>query len=348
MEGVKYQPYGTSEKKIDIVDEQKNPNISNPFNPYYDTYGKANSQSFFDLPVRYDIQDNNQWSANLYLVQQTAPKTVTIYNGISYGWSDVFTPQKPKKVVDLELLLDTTGSMSSYISSVQSSVEDILNQLDTSGVDYRIAIADYKDFPEQDGYPYRADLPFSTDETAINNTINSLTSDIGGGGDTPESAYSGLINSINTQGLGTWRDGATKATIILTDAPPHDPEPHTGYTAQDVINAALAVDPDQIYSIIPGGDPTAVSYFSKLSSATGGQLYTTHSGNDIANALLDITANITGSPINSDRGSTTLPDGGDGGSKSVPEPSSLIGLLIFGLGGFFLSKSPQKGKIRNL
>ncbi len=106
--------------------------------------------------------------------------------------------------------------MRSSIASVQTAAKDILNQLDTSGADYRIAVADYKDFPEQSGYPYRADLPFSTDKTAITNSINSLSNDIGGGGDTPEAAYSGLIRTINTEGLGSWRDKAKRSVVILT------------------------------------------------------------------------------------------------------------------------------------
>ena len=335
-------------------------------NPYYDTIGMADENSFEDRPynpIPFATSIENFFEAQLYLAEETTSsksdqREVTIYNGIKWGWENKIEPRQdfcPANTtinensisgnsdgshctakLDLELLFDTTGSMGSYISTVQSTAKDILNKLDASGTDYRIAVADYKDFPDQGGYPYHADLAFSTDKTAITNSINSLSSIIGGGGDTPESAYSGLIRTINTEGLGTWRNGVKKAVIVMSDAPPHDPEPFTGYTSKDVVDAAYAVDPAIIYSIIPGGDPTAVSYFSKLSSQTGGKLYTTNSSTDITNALLDITTQVT-DPSSGSTGGTV---------QSVPEPSSVKGLFTLILAGFGTSLLKRKKAVK--
>lgn len=322
-----------------------------------------NNTDFTDAPYRTDPFENHDWNAELYLAKETAPKTVTIYNGIEWGWKnrivrrgcnpvpapipvpipdtvpapipDIIPDLIPAPMIDLEFLFDTTGSMGGHIQGVQAAATNILNRLDASGADYCISVADYKDFPEQSGYPYRPDLPFSNDKTAIINSIDSLSSNIGGGGDTPEAAYSGLIRAMQTEGLGSWRNGAKKAVVIMTDAPPHDPEPHTGYTLKDVVDEAYAVDPASIYSIIPGGDPTAVSYFSQISSSTGGKLYTTNSSDDIANALLDITNQVTTSPSN------------PGGTvQSVPEPSPIKGLLtlIPALLGLSLLKRKKRVK----
>ncbi|MBE9006801.1 VWA domain-containing protein [Fortiea sp. LEGE XX443] len=292
-----------------------------------------------------------------------------IYDGISWGWRNQTKRRRQDQCtvqyisdngsnsdcfkIDLEFLFDTTGSMGSSIGAVQTAATDILNQLEALGVDYRIAIADYKDFPEQYGYPYRAVLPFSTDKTAIINSINSLSGDIWGGGDTPESAYSGLIRTINTEGLGSWRDNAKRAVVIMTDAPPHDPEPHTGYTSKDVVDAAYAmgisrnlyntiiandaVDPVSIYSIIVGGDSSATYYLSKISKQTGGKLYQTSSSSDIVNALFDITGDVT---------DTTYDDIiDDENPQSVPEPSSITGLLAVILAGLSLSRSKHKKQV---
>ncbi|WP_026098655.1 PEP-CTERM sorting domain-containing protein [Kamptonema formosum] len=38
-------------------------------------------------------QYNHYWSAELYLVEPTAPKQVTIYNGISWGWKNEVVPE---------------------------------------------------------------------------------------------------------------------------------------------------------------------------------------------------------------------------------------------------------------
>ncbi|HAX88154.1 MAG TPA: hypothetical protein DCY91_18270 [Cyanobacteria bacterium UBA11370] len=94
--------HGIRENKIDVLQEQTQLNFVDPqnpqkltFNPFYDTYGTANEISFGDFLGREDIGENHEWSAELYLVQETAPKTVTIYNGIKWGWSNTFTPPPP-------------------------------------------------------------------------------------------------------------------------------------------------------------------------------------------------------------------------------------------------------------
>ena len=94
------------------------------------------------------------------------------------------------------------------------------------------------------------------------------------------------------------------------------------------ITANAGVDPVSIYSIIPGGDYSAVSYFSKISEQTGGKLYTTNSSVDIANALLDITGDIT---------HTT-----DETPESVPEPSPVMGLWTVVFAGLGLSRLKRK------
>ena len=57
--------------------------------PFYDATGAANEIYFVDRPYR-AISKNIVWDAELYLVEvkdpENAPKTVTIYNGIQWGW----------------------------------------------------------------------------------------------------------------------------------------------------------------------------------------------------------------------------------------------------------------------
>ncbi|MBF2007650.1 MAG: VWA domain-containing protein [Chlorogloeopsis fritschii C42_A2020_084] len=264
---------------------------------------------------------------------------------------------------DVAFVFDTTGSMSNHIGAVQSTAKTLLNQLESLNLDYRVAVTDYKDFPNQGGYPYNPDLPFSNDKSAIVSAIDSMSGKVSGGGDFAESAYSALIRTIRGEGIGGWREDATKSIILLTDAPAHNPEPYTGYTEQDVINAALSVDPDfstpatlmraasarmlslenekisvtsntssenpfRIYSIIAGGDPTAVNSFANISKQTGGKLYRTSSADDIANALLDIITNIS--------------EDYDSPPRSVPEGSSVVALMVMGGFGCLLLVAKRK------
>lgn len=65
--------------------------------PYYDASYSLFPDSpsldrFIDRPYRGDSEFNYTFLANLYLVEETAPKTVTVYNGISWGWQSTYTP----------------------------------------------------------------------------------------------------------------------------------------------------------------------------------------------------------------------------------------------------------------
>jgi PKD repeat protein len=134
----------------------------------------------------------------------------------------------------------------------------------------------------EDAYAARVDLPFSTDGAAFDTAVGTLG--VAGGCDFPESVYSGLMAAIGLP----WRDGVTKAVIVMGDAPPHDPEPTTGFTRASVSAAAIAVDPAAIYSINinGGGSP----FFEDLASDTGG---TTYPASDPSTAVEQVTTAIT-------------------------------------------------------
>lgn len=52
-------------------------------NPYYRS---GNEFSSFDRPYRIDANESHSRFAELYLVEEIAPKTVKIYNGVRWGW----------------------------------------------------------------------------------------------------------------------------------------------------------------------------------------------------------------------------------------------------------------------
>lgn len=57
--------------------------------PYYrGAYSDASGYGFFDRPYRLDNSEEHYWYAEAYLVEQIAPKTVVVYNGIRWGWEN--------------------------------------------------------------------------------------------------------------------------------------------------------------------------------------------------------------------------------------------------------------------
>jgi hypothetical protein len=222
-------------------------------------------------------------------------------NGLLLGSQTASFEASLQNGLDLIFTIDTTGSMWDDIASVKASASDIVNALETSGADFRAAVVEYRDFPvypygDRGDVPYRAVLPFSSNAQAIKGAINSLAA--GGGADWQESVYSALVRSIFTEGLGSWRDGVEKIVLVIGDAPPHDPEPFTGYTSDTVVTAAFSVDPARVYSIVIGGDPSTTAAFGALSARTDGKLFAAASASEVSAAILAVIGDVTGPGAN--------------------------------------------------
>ena len=216
--------------------------------------------------------------------------------------------------LDLAFVVDTTSSMSDDIRQVKADMKEYLNDIDESGMDFRIAIVDYRDFPARSGsrdYPYCVQIDFTSDYDAILSAIEGLT--LGSGGDWKETVYSALIEGVNEL---SWRSDAGKAAILIGDAPALDPEPYTGYTADDAIESlktgniakedhlksmALA-SANQAYTpmantrsaitlfaIATNSDARVVENFDYLAKGTGGETYTLTGGvSDISKIIEEI------------------------------------------------------------
>lgn len=223
--------------------------------------------------------------------------------------------KKPNQL-DVVFLVDTTGSMWDDIANVQASARAILDAISAGGRDFRVAVADYKDHPvfphgEPEDYPYRAVLVFTNDRAAITGAINSLSAS--GGWDWPESVFSGMMGAITSDGLGGWRKDAQKIIIVMADAPPHDPEPVTGYTHAQVVEAArkAGIETDEealsvlssesgarIFSVVVGGDTDAYAAFASLSEETGGEVFRAATASEVSEAILEAIGAIDDEPSN--------------------------------------------------
>lgn len=127
--------------------------------------------------------------------------------------------------VDVCFVIDTTGSMGDEIDVVKTKASQLVDTINDTFPDYRIALIDFRDHPIGNmgepgvDYPAKLDCGFTSDRTTIINAINALS--IGNGLDWPESQPDALHMALNSL---TWRDNAYKIIILITDAPPHDPD----------------------------------------------------------------------------------------------------------------------------
>ncbi len=206
--------------------------------------------------------------------------------------------------LDLCFLVDTTGSMGDDIDNTKENMESILASLAEKGIEYRIAIVDYRDFADRTGdsadYPAKVQLPFSKDNEAITAAIQGLT--LGFGGDGDETVYSGFAAALGLD----WRPLAKKAIIVLGDAAPLDPEPYTGYTYDSVVaalyDAKIGVDTEQsddrvlgdateslmsVYTIGTEASGDAIRVFESISEATGGAYTDVADASEVSGAIVD-------------------------------------------------------------
>ncbi|NER03709.1 MAG: PEP-CTERM sorting domain-containing protein [Okeania sp. SIO3C4] len=96
--------HGNPENVIDIPLGQTN--------PFYDQIPGiigTDEDTLYDFPGRTDADENHFWFAELYLVEETAPMTVTIYNGVRWGWRN--TIPEPSSVLGL-FVIGVLGSVS--------------------------------------------------------------------------------------------------------------------------------------------------------------------------------------------------------------------------------------------
>lgn len=134
---------------------------------------------------------------------------------------------------DIVFVIDSTGSMSDEIDSVKENVSKLADSIKAVSKNYRMALVDYKDAPDQgDPYQSRVDVNFTSDVDAFKSGVSDLYAD--GGGDWEESVYSGINTALDLK----WRPEARKSIFVIGDAPGKDPEPVTGFTQNTITDKA--------------------------------------------------------------------------------------------------------------
>lgn len=144
-------------------------------------------------------------------------------------------PPVGTSALNVAFVVDTTGSMSPYIADARANITTISQNVLRTSPNSKFSLVEYKDY----GDPFIAKtvVPLTGNAAALDSGIQSLGAD--GGGDYPESVFSGVVEGVRTlQGA-----AGTSAVVILRDAPPHDPEPWSGLSSDSLRRILLGVDP---------------------------------------------------------------------------------------------------------
>lgn len=162
--------------------------------------------------------------------------------------------------LDVVFLIDSTGSMGWMIQDAKRFAASMAATI--NGARGRVALVEYKD--AGDAVTARILSGFSEDTTHFNEQLATITPY--GGGDFPEAVLHALMTAFD--GL-EWRNGATKAAIVLTDATYHDPDRVDGSTLEAVAKRALEIDPVNVYPIVPAHYG---SFYTALAESTTGEV----------------------------------------------------------------------------
>lgn len=132
--------------------------------------------------------------------------------------------------LDLNLVVDVTGSMSDELRYLQSELTAIIGEIERRhrNLDIRVGFTFYRDTTDD----------FVTQTFAFDRDLGVARSRLGqqranGGGDYPEAMHTALIRAANQN----WRDDAVKTLLLVADAPPHNQHVGTTWLAAEHLRA---------------------------------------------------------------------------------------------------------------
>lgn len=119
---------------------------------------------------------------------------------------------------DFVFIIDSTGSMSSYIDSVKRNLTSFVQYLTEKDIDLRMSVIDYKDIIEDGADSTKVHEIDGNKWTNSVEKILNIFEDISvdGGGDDPETPTDALATIVDTEW--GWRENAKRFAFLLTDA----------------------------------------------------------------------------------------------------------------------------------
>lgn len=137
--------------------------------------------------------------------------------------------------LDVFLLNDLSGSFGDDLAHVRAAVPSIVSSLTGISDNVRFGLGSFVDKPmssfgsaSSGDYVYRTELALTSDATALQTAVNSMTTK--GGADEPESQLEALFQvALRSKTELGFRDSAYKAVILQTDASYHKAGDGTRY-----------------------------------------------------------------------------------------------------------------------
>ena len=175
--------------------------------------------------------------------------------------------------LDMVFIIDTSGSMYSYITDVKSNLTTFVNTLDARGFDVQLAGVRYSDTLEGGGTndrPPTASGFYSNASSYVSAWLDPLSMDYGG--DLPEDGLAALTLALDETSFSpTYRVGAQKVFVLLTDASVKNTEDSTDVGAIQSLSTVISnlISANVIVDAIDAG----ASDIGEIVDQTGGDRF---------------------------------------------------------------------------
>ena len=132
--------------------------------------------------------------------------------------------------INIVFIIDTTGSMDSYIKGVKERAIEFSNILNARGVSFKFGLIGFGDLNEKEKPSvYR----FTSDIAKFQKQVKHIPRTFGG--DIPESSLDALETSVELLKSEKVKENSKNIFILITDAPPHIPT-ESGMSVEDICN----------------------------------------------------------------------------------------------------------------
>jgi len=191
--------------------------------------------------------------------------------------------------VDVVFSFDTTGSMMSVLRKVREEIVGSVERLFRENPDIKIGVIAHGDYCDGPNFLRKCDL--TDDAKAVVKFVNEVPAT--GGGDAPE-AYEAALKAGKEM---DWREGASRAFVLIGDEIPHEPNYYANKDNLDwkkelkgMVEKGITIYSVQAYE----RGPNQKAFYSKCAKDTGGFHLKLEQFHHATNMLLAICFNEQG------------------------------------------------------
>ncbi len=163
--------------------------------------------------------------------------------------------------VNVVFLIDTTGSMDTYINGVKDRAIEFSDILSSKGTNFKLGLIGFGDLNEKEKPSV---YNFTQDVKKFQKQVKNIPRTYGG--DIPESSLDALETGITLLDASKTTEGSKNIFILITDAPPHVPT-NSGKSIEDICN--MLKEKDVTTYIVARRDRESIEAFDPVTRPDG-------------------------------------------------------------------------------